>query len=141
MPKQYTKAELDRMFNGVLEDVSTFSAVGAILPDMGNWTIEKMVDMAGDAGQVEALAKGLKEMCRDIIKVRRQGSASFTGDNYVLNIREQKQSRMTNDSAEAVIRMLCQRLEMSEPEIQATLLEARTTIPMEVFSYARINAG
>lgn len=139
--KQYTAVELERMFNSVQDDVSTFNLVGAQMPDMGNWTIEKLVDMAGDAGQVESLAKGLKEMCRNIIQARRQGSASFTADNYALNIRSQSRTAMQKDQVEGVVRNLCKQLGLGEMETQMEILKCYAHTEADYFTYSRINAG
>lgn len=100
-----TVGQRSKAYNDATEELIQF--FGDDLPAMGNWTPEKMVDMVGLIKIVVADGEQIVKTLHGLIDLKLDGRTEIAGENYIMTYKPMTQFRITNASAESVVRQLC----------------------------------
>ena len=142
-----TVGQRSKAYNDATEELIQFFGDGLL--EMGNWTPEKMVDMVGLIKIVVADGEQIVKTLHGLIDLKLDGKTEIVGENYIMTYKPMTQYRVTNASAEAVVRQLCgllngatladgQKVNMTQEAIEKWIQALKGPIDMSQHRYEKI---
>ena len=104
MAQKLTVGQRSKAYNDATDELIQF--FGDDLPEMGNWTPEKMVDMVGLIKIVQGDAEQIVKTLNGLIDLKLGDKTRIEGDEYVMTYVPVTQWRVNAEAAEATIKEL-----------------------------------